>query len=172
MLDAAVIFINAEVYYATSKILTQHSMQNRPQFAPAAVVCEAFCLELYFKALITLESSNTPHGHDLAKLFRAVSPANQAKIHSNFDQRTGKLRQAIEKASGLQIDLAATLKVSRNAFKHMRYFYEGGSPSEGWAAGPVIECIRSVILGLRPEWANLPNGALPTFPVRQTKEPT
>lgn len=73
------------------------------------VVCSAFAAELALKAILTVEGTPAT-GHDLAKLFDAVSLPVQRKIFPPMrlseDQFKSKLR------------------LSANAFKEWRYIYE------------------------------------------------
>ena len=48
-----------------------------------AVVSAAFAIELYFKAIITLEKGNA-RGHDLSNLFQQMSKPSQASIVSSM----------------------------------------------------------------------------------------
>lgn len=65
-----------------------------------AVVSTAFAVELYFKAIITLESRNA-RGHDLSVLFRYISAKSQASLvagvqhnHADFKQKLGAISDA------------------------------------------------------------------------------
>jgi len=62
-----------------------------------AVVSSAFAVELYFKAIITLENGNA-RGHDLSALFRHISASSQAKLlaalqlhQTAFEQKLGAI---------------------------------------------------------------------------------
>ena len=75
----------------------------------AGVVCSAFAAELALKAILAVEGRPAT-GHDLAKLFDAVSPTVRDQIYplmrSSADEFTAKLRPCA------------------NAFEEWRYIYE------------------------------------------------
>ena len=85
-------------------LAADRAMEQRPlgsgQFqmllVPAAV-STAFSVELYFKAIITLENGNAK-GHDLSTLFKHISASSQAKLlaglqldQAAFEQRLGAI---------------------------------------------------------------------------------
>ncbi len=62
-----------------------------------AVVSTAFAVELYFKAIITLENGNA-RGHDLSVLFKHISATSQATLvagvqhnHADFEKKLGAI---------------------------------------------------------------------------------
>jgi HEPN domain-containing protein len=58
--------------------------ENLFQILPIpAVVCRAFGIELYFKAILTHEGNNKK-GHKLSELFSFLSPESQATLKGNF----------------------------------------------------------------------------------------
>lgn len=84
---------------AADRALEQRSLgpgQLQMLLVPA-VVSTAFAVELYFKAIITLENGNA-RGHDLSALFKLISATSQATLvagvqhnHADFEQKLGAI---------------------------------------------------------------------------------
>ncbi len=134
------------------------------QLLMPSIVCSAFCLELYFKALIVIEKGGVaPRGHDLQFLFSCVSKTNQMKIRAFFNQRTrvnaARIAQfaAAEKAAGIASKpwtFDNVLAASKRAFEKLRYAYQKDLQSgEGWMANDIKDGTRAIILALHPDWA-------------------
>ena len=73
------------------------------------VVCSAFAIELYFKAIITFESNNAK-GHDLSQLYLNCSTASQNAVVSQLCITRGEFDKKIQ--------------VMSNAFVEWRYIFE------------------------------------------------
>lgn len=74
-----------------------------------AIVCTAFAIELYFKAIITIEGSSAK-GHDLSALFVQLSSTSQLAIRDQL--------------SLSEIDLTTKLQTISGAFIEWRYVFE------------------------------------------------
>jgi hypothetical protein len=98
----------------------QRCMEQRPLpngqvewlFVPA-VVCAAFSIEIGFKAIIMSEGNTASQVHELAKLFKEISPAAQDSIVKEVGLDPAAFTAGLESAS--------------NAFDQWRYYYEKGS---------------------------------------------
>jgi len=95
------------------------AMEQRPlggnqfQMLPVpAVVCNAFAIELYLKALLTLEGSPSS-GHDLSALFEKLQQPTRSVIHGRL-----KMNEA---------DFAPQIAAVAKAFVEWRYIFEAGS---------------------------------------------
>lgn len=77
------------------------------------VVNAAFSAELYLKAIIAIESSDSevPRGHELEELFQRLSQQAQAKIESAFSKESG-------------MALSDVIREANEAFVDWRYIYE------------------------------------------------
>jgi len=77
-----------------------------------AVVCQAFAIELYLKALLTLEKGKAT-GHKLSDLFGELSAEMQSKVWTSL--------------SLSEIDFKHRLKADSSAFVEWRYVFESDS---------------------------------------------
>jgi hypothetical protein len=74
-----------------------------------AIVCGVFAIELYFKAIITVENGFIK-GHDLSLLFSHLSPTSQAIIRNELSLD--------------EIEFKNQLDIVSNAFVEWRYIFE------------------------------------------------
>lgn len=74
-----------------------------------AVVCAAFAIELYFKAIITLEGGSAK-GHDLSDLFSRLSSNSQRALTTHLSVTQPAFVQKLKEISG--------------AFVEWRYIFE------------------------------------------------
>ena len=79
-----------------------------------AIVCTAFAIELYLKAIITIEGGSAK-GHDLSALFVRLSPTSQLAIRDHL--------------SLSKIDFTTKLQNISGAFVEWRYVFEKSSAS-------------------------------------------
>ena len=77
-----------------------------------AVACQAFAIELYFKAIITLEGGSAT-GHELGSLYSKIRPNTQAAIRT--------------RASLSEVELNSKLEEVSKAFVEWRYIFESQS---------------------------------------------
>ena len=68
-----------------------------------AVVSTAFAVELYFKAIITLEKGNA-RGHDLSALFKHISAKLQATLVSGVQLNQAAFEQKLGAISGVFVE--------------------------------------------------------------------
>lgn len=68
-----------------------------------AVVSTAFAVELYFKAIITLEKGNA-RGHDLSALFKHISAKSQATLVSGVQLNQAAFEQKLGAISGVFVE--------------------------------------------------------------------
>jgi HEPN domain-containing protein len=153
--DPKDVFKTAEVFRASSAILNNHGM---PQCMFPMVICSAFSLELYLKALILVESGKPAKGHDLKDLFSKTTPESQKIIRASYETHKTKLDAMFAAVKGVpapKTDFDFVLHASAKAFEHFRYAFEGlVKDQEGWMAGPICDGVRARIVELQPDWAN------------------
>ena len=77
-----------------------------------AIVCRAFAIELYLKAIITLEDGNAS-GHDLSSLYGRTSQSIQVSFQNRLALAAAELAQSLAPIS--------------KSFVEWRYIYESGS---------------------------------------------
>lgn len=68
-----------------------------------AVVSTAFAVELYFKAIITLENRNAK-GHDLSALFKRISAESQATLVTGVQHDQATFEQKLGAVSGVFVE--------------------------------------------------------------------
>lgn len=68
-----------------------------------AVVSNAFAIELYFKAIITLESGSAK-GHDLSALFKKISATTQAKLVASIPTNLAAFEQKLRDISSVFVE--------------------------------------------------------------------
>jgi len=91
-------------------LATDRALEQRPlgpgQFQMLlvpAVVSAAFAVELYFKAIITLEKGNA-RGHDLSALFQQLSTKSQATLVAGFQLDQAAFEQKLGAISGVFVE--------------------------------------------------------------------
>jgi HEPN domain-containing protein len=132
-----------------------------PNMEAAAVACLAFALELYFKCLIRMGRKPYPRIHDLVELFGMIGIRHQATVKRYYRQNTADVRAYLEreytarKRPMPKLDFDYVLSSSKNAFRIMRYIFEGLQPSAGWLADYILEGARQTILAKHPDWATM-----------------
>lgn len=68
-----------------------------------AVVSTAFAVELYFKAIITLENGNA-RGHDLSALFKHISAKSQAALVAGVQHNQASFEQKLGAIAGVFVE--------------------------------------------------------------------
>lgn len=121
----------------------------------AGAVNEAFCLELYLKCLLMLETGKQAHGHKLKALFEGLSATNQAKVQTYYDEDLGPDKSVTVQVRGKTYtsDLNGVLLATDNSFVEWRYLFEekyDPKPILGWQSLRAALC--RLILELRPDW--------------------
>ncbi len=144
---------------AFQRMHNQPSGDNFLQMAPE-FTCAAFALELYFKSLRLVRKPDSPllWGHDLWELFSKQDSRDKRRIASLFAKPTAvslAMRRETESQLGHPLTVEFCLKQSRNAFKQIRYLFEG--KFKGWIAWDVLHATRAVILELHPGWGPVLN---------------
>lgn len=164
------IYMHAEGVGDAAVILNRAPPQLRPSIGYSIVVLQAFAAELYFKCLIRLDEREPPIKHDLQYLFELQTPAVQSKIEKIWNDIIVPMHSTmwgdIDRDSGgekIRRDLMGALAGGRDAFRRVRYIYEGSEGIE-FFLGDLPEILRTIILEMRPDWARLRRRAraLPT----------
>lgn len=77
----------------------QHLDPGKPQLLVPAMVCAAFAIELYFKAIIALEGGGVK-GHDLSDLFSSLSKNSQLSLITHCSVTESIFTQKLKGISG------------------------------------------------------------------------
>jgi len=168
--DPKMIFAYGESYRHAAAYLDDAS-EPKWRFYFPSWVCIAFATELYFKALITLETGqNAPIEHRLTRLYHCLSRERQLRMRQLFEEQIDsnpafkeqhEKARAIMKAQGVTTvprTFEATLNASSKGFEQLRYGYRPGQGFE-WLGVDICNAILAVILEVHPEWLNqLPLG--------------
>lgn len=127
------VFLQAVRFDYTSQLLSDHTSRFpraiAGQFHPTEVsnyVCEAFALELYLKAILTLEGIAFTKKHELDYLYSLLPQDWKQRI----DWAYGRLTQASGLA-GSSPALDSIMGVNSKAFQQWRYVFEGPPPASG-----------------------------------------
>jgi hypothetical protein len=152
------IFQQADAFFQTIHHL--HSTTDRTKFAPMAVpvaVLSAFAAELMLKCLVHIETGQLPNKiHLLHDLFLKLRPETQKRLEELWDRIMVERKQMLDKIDATlgtprPRDLRSSLVAGNDAFRLLRYVYEGGSDFEFFLSDlPII--LRQRILELNPEW--------------------
>ena len=104
----------ASFFLAADRSLEQRSLgpgQFQMLIVPA-IVCRVFSIELYFKAIVTLEGGSAT-GHKLDELYAQLSPNSQTAIRTRASLSEAELHQKLGEVS--------------KAFVEWRYIFESQS---------------------------------------------
>lgn len=124
----------------------------------AGITCAAFSLELFFKCLLRREGKPLPRAHDLKVLFYLLEPSTQAQIRNRSKPFIPAIRKRIAreaKRRGVacpKVNFDYALEMSRRAFEHTRYIYEGLPGGSGWIAAGILSATRKLVLEIEPTW--------------------
>jgi hypothetical protein len=152
------IFQQANAFFQTIHHL--HSTADRAKFAPMAVpvgVLSAFAAELMLKCLVHIETGQLPNKlHLLHDLFLKLRPETQKRLEDLWDCIMVERKEILDKIDATRgtprpRDLRSNLLAGNDAFRQLRYVYEGGADFEFFLSDlPII--LRQRILELKPEW--------------------
>jgi hypothetical protein len=152
---AEAIFRHAHNYKLASFLLTVavNEPKNLGAMIPSVMI-SAFALELCIKALIVLDTGakfSQIWGHDYVELFRKLTPETTQKIKANYaSQPRRQLEDRMRRAGADVPSFDETLAMSKDAFKNLRYPYEGKILE--WIAGDIQVAIIAVLSDRKPEW--------------------
>jgi hypothetical protein len=123
------------------------------------LVTAAFASEIFLKCLICVETGKSVTGHNLKKLFDALTPATRKIVTDKWDRVMVGRKEVIdtlERNSGQRVprDLNAVLKESADTFVILRYAYEPGRDFRSLISDLPIP-LKETILQIRPEWGNI-----------------
>lgn len=159
--DIKEMFRSAEVYgMGAQTINVQMRAGPSPHLILPYILCAALSLEISLKCLIMVEGRSYKGIHELSKLFEAISEESQAKVKSLYEPFVAHHQMIFDHIHGQSegapiATFDRILRASSRAFTNLRYPYEkltkGG---EGWLATEITDCVRQVILDLKPEWKN------------------
>ena len=126
----------------------------------------ALTIELFLKCLICMESCKASHGQDLKELFDELSAEVRARIEHAWDNDIVPLRRkewdGIE-TFGLTMprDLPSALVKGSEAFKRIRYSYEGNTEGLHFYLGDLPALLEKLILEIKPEFESYRRRTLP-----------
>lgn len=149
--DPKELFLQAESFALTQNVLLRPEMTKYVAYTGApAVVLSAFAAELFLKCLLLLQKS-AGWGHDLEKLFNALTPVTRERVAANWK---AILERKKDQYLGEKYDLEESLKVAANAFDAVRYAHEGVEDVH-FNLSDFPEALRTTIIEAKPEWADL-----------------
>ncbi|MHB9003911.1 MAG: hypothetical protein ACYC6C_07580 [Coriobacteriia bacterium] len=134
------IFALGESFHDSAQVLWNESVrtlaaQPGPVTVPfvlPAVVCTAFSIELFLKALLTIETGGTPRVHSLKRLFGRLSTESATSIERHYDQLTSanpNVQAMKQQFPQISVALSDVLVSGDRAFEEIRYAYEGHAAS-------------------------------------------
>lgn len=159
--DPLRMFLQAHAFFQAQELLYRYGKDDdRAMHALAipAVTLSAFASELFLKCLLCIETGTTRQGHNLRKLFDALSSQSRERLialwdnyvlgrASQWDQAEHKLGRKVAR------DLPAALSAGHQAFELLRYRYEGAAPPDfQFYLDDLPHMLGCVILELKPEW--------------------
>jgi hypothetical protein len=156
--DPKTMFVTAEQCFSAAKALV-NEMHTTPstdllRYLVPAVTLDAFALELYLKTLAVMEGKPLlKNTHNLHELFMILSPETQTEIRERSTPHITAINQQ-------PTTFDAELRYSEDAFKTVRYIYEGVGSNKGWTLSGVTMETRALILRRHPTW----EGATLNFP--------
>jgi hypothetical protein len=171
-IDPAQVFQHADCFYQALNVLRAvaphpgENLHGALTLAEPVVVLGALTTELFLKCLICIETGNASHGHDLKELFDELRAETRARIEHAWDNDIVAFRSkewdGIEKF-GLKMprDLPSALAKGSEAFKRIRYSYEGNTEGAHFYVGDLPALLEKFILEIKPEfetsrWKSLP----------------
>jgi HEPN domain-containing protein len=160
-LDAQRMYLHAWQFMMASEIVS--SNENKAahwaaqEMGNPIIVLSAFSSEIMLKSLVVLEGKEFGETHRLDKLYKILSNSNQKKLCERWDARLNEeviktLFDAIENSTNtpIQRDLPSVLYNCADAFKLVRYIYEGHEVRFFIYEFPRM--VSELILTMRPEW--------------------
>jgi hypothetical protein len=157
------LFEHAGCFYQALNVLqavAPHPRQNlhgAVTLVAPVIVLGALTIELFLKCLISIETGKVSHGHDLKELFDELSAEVRARIEHAWDNDIVPLRRnewdGIE-TFGLMMprDLPSALVKGSEAFKRIRYSYEGNTEGVHFYVGDLPALLEKLILEIKPEF--------------------
>ena len=119
--DPRTVFATAEQFWIASKTLLEGIKRGDQATWVAAIACEAFALELYFKCLVVQEGKDAPAIHNLSRLIKYLNGTTQNEIRRRSELQLVKASAHL----GKSYDFDKALEASGDAFETTKYIYEG-----------------------------------------------
>ncbi len=120
------------------------------------IVCLAFAVELYIKDVYFAWRGEAPHGHDILKLFEALSEDIRQEIfsHASISQNPYATRPSmmfpLKKSATAYDGFIEQIKLISDGFVKWRYSYEAGTLQyNSWFAEALIEAMVSIASDVR-----------------------
>lgn len=153
--DPKLAFVSAETFFEICKVLHTAIQSGNTRILTLAMATNAaFSLEMYLKCLFLLEEGRAPRGHDIHRLFHALSHSTQSELteaHENFVSSNPSFVQRARRTQS-PTDLETLLRLGRSAFTDFRYAHERIPSETVWGLNGLIKCVRERILELQPSW--------------------
>ena len=125
-----------------------------PPTVAAALVCEAFCIELYLKTIYCMEQQPYAWVHGLHDLFVGLPQQWTDRIRAQFHVELNHFMfNEMRAAPDCPKDIDACLLQASNAYQLFRYSFQYHPMSEFMA--PARFAIRTAIIQVEPQWEAL-----------------
>jgi hypothetical protein len=159
------VFQQADCFYQALAVLralqpavvTSLSLHTALTLTEPVIVLSALTTELFLKCLICIETDDTPHTHDLEKLYGKLSAPTRTRIEKRWD--TGIAIGRSEKWDdnerfGLKMprDLPSALAKGSDAFERLRYSYEENTEGLNYYLEDLPALLERLILEMKPEF--------------------
>lgn len=143
-----------------------------PTMIPA-FVCEAFCIELFLKAILTLDEISYRKTHELDKLFEKLPKAWKDEVSRVFAAAVSENRyENTRTLTGFPESVEECLAQAAKAFQEWRYHFEYKSPTHFLFLAR--QAIYNSIITFKPEWESVKRNleTLPMHPGHSETKPT
>ncbi|MFP5468765.1 MAG: HEPN domain-containing protein [Alphaproteobacteria bacterium] len=149
------IFFQANAFKLAAQKLTQPGPPNLLLMV-AQIVNSSFSSELYLKCIIIIESGDSPHGHDLEKLFNQLKNETKNIIETRWNAERFQqwaILDEVDRLAGGPVN-ARTLRVALaregKSFESWRYAHEPGK-LPNFSLGSLPTILNAHILDIKPE---------------------
>jgi len=151
------VYKHADAFYFTIDHLHRSVDRAKYSIMVPIVVLSAFASELLLKCLLHVERGETPRVHLLYDLFLELTPETQSRLEGLWDEIAVQRKAMLDQIDAqlqrkLPRDLRSNLQMGSDAFRLVRYVYEGGQDFEYVLSDlPII--LKKRIQELKPEWS-------------------
>ena len=150
----------ADGYSKAAFLLMKYSSKNKDsEVLHSLMLLKGLALEVYLKCLHALDHQKAYEGHDVKRLFDALSDETQTRVAEYFEELVGKssfiaLTHSHHKAMKghkAKMDLDHILGEWSQAFGKWRFFYEPEHKVSFLAFGELRKALRHRIQELKPD---------------------
>lgn len=162
------LFRYAEAYAEASDILSRDQYRREPDgsqlhvtqaahTAPTTVL-DALALEVYLKALYSIDYGKPAWGHKCCNLFMSLRPGTQDAVRYHYSLQVESDHKIIAhlrtRHPDFDISFDHCISLANDNFTKMRYLFEG-SKGKMFCWPLLRKAVRGTILSIKPEFANL-----------------